>query len=80
MLRADLNIPIVYRRTLEWGGTYIAQKPRGKITIDSVDVASRFADNILVGSARSVPVYRDAALNDDKFVYKDTANVTIDTN
>lgn len=79
MLRTDLNIIQDYFRAQEEAKT-MARKLRGRITFDSVDVAARYADGMLIGSYLGIPIYRDAALGNGKFVYKDAAGNSLETN
>jgi len=80
MLRADHNIVNDGRRATEWAGNYTVKKLRGRITIDSADLVLNKADGALVGTSLGVPMYRDTALANGKFVYKDSAGNTLASN
>ncbi len=80
MLRSDHNIPNDARRVSEWGGSWLASKLRGTLTIDSADLVLNKATGILVGTSLGIPMYRDSALANGKFVYKDSAGNTLATN
>lgn len=80
MIRSDHNIPNDYRRATEWAGDYSVKKLRGYVTIDSADLVLNKATGLLVGTTLGIPMYRDTALANGKFVYKDTAGNTLATN
>ena len=79
MLRTDLDIVMVALRDADWP-FLIGEHKRGKIYMDSVHLAAYKADGQLVGTAYSIPVYREADLENGKWQYVDSAGVEIATN
>jgi hypothetical protein len=76
MLREELNVVMTAIRARE------SDEPRlrGRITMDSAYLAAYKADNQLIGSAFSIPVYREADLGDGAWEYHDEAGNHIDGN
>jgi len=57
----------------------LVQSPLGRITIDAASLAG-VTTTLRVGSALSIPLFRDSDLADDKYVLKNLAGSTIATN
>jgi len=60
--------------------TVLVKRPRGKVYMNSVDLAANYADGLLVGVALGLPVYRKASLAAGKYEYLDEAGNTLLTN
>lgn len=79
MLNTDIDILWAYWVSTS-GRSTLPEAKRGRITMDSVDLAAYKADGQLSGTFLGIPIYRDAALANGKFVYTDYAGNSLLTN
>ena len=79
MLNTDIDILWAYWISTS-GKVTLTEAKRGKITMDSADLVLYKADGQLAGSFLGIPIFRDAALGNGKFVYTSEAGDSLLTN